>query len=128
MNLREILAKKLNKEEEKEEITFVKFLDSTKKSPLFLSIIFLYINNLEQTSLSDIRTLSSFLLDEEDTYILNTFSHLDIDNIAKCFPPPPSAMFIHNLYFFLNHIYLNVPSMYQEEIEDFIKEKYKIEK
>lgn len=128
MNLREILAKKLNKEEEKDEIPFVQFLDSTKKSPLFLSIIFLYINNLEQTSLSDIRILSSFLLDEEDTYILNTFSHLDIDSITKCFPPPPSAMFVYNLYFFLNHIYLNVPSMYQEEIENFIREKYKMEK
>ena len=133
MNLADILKRKLSqpasKEGEKEEDEdIIPYKAVTSYSPpsedLFLALYTPFIKNPYAFDWFIFREYSEYLLD--GTYVLNTFERMDKDYILEIYIQilkPKTFDECAKIIFFVGHICLCVPRLYQQRILEILEKK-----
>ena len=131
MTLQEILKRKLSqssKEDEKKEEPEIEYQAvtsfSTPTPELFLAVYTPFIKNPYHFDWFIFREYSEYLLD--GTYVLNTFERMDKDYILEIYIQilkPKTFDECAKIIFFVGHICLCVPRLYQQRILEILEKK-----
>ena len=131
MTLQEILKRKLSqssKEDEKKEEPEIEYQAvtsfSTPTPELFLALYTPFIKNPYAFDWFIFRDYSEYLLD--GTYVLNTFERMDKDYILEIYIQilkPKTFDECAKIIFFVGHICLCVPRLYQQRILEILEKK-----